>query len=64
MENSLARLLTQTMSLEVVSLHSSADYDVNTVQTLIEAMAHSIVKELRLPFYRCYGKHALSKRQA
>ena len=53
MENSLARLLTQTMSLEVVSLHSSADYDVNTVQTLIEAMAHSGIEAT-----------ILSKRQA
>ena len=53
MANSLARLLTLTKSLEVVRWWlSSADCDVNAVahvQTLVEAMAHSIVKELRLP---------------
>ena len=58
MENSLARLLTLTKSLEVVSWHSSADCDVNAVahvQTLVEAMAHSIVKKLRLPLQCKYA---------
>ena len=53
MTNSLARLLTVTKSLEKVSWsHADCSIVLAHAPTLISALEHSVVKELRLP-YQC-----------
>ena len=48
---SLAKLLTQSKTLETVTvtkIHSRYTYDCNVTRLLVEAMTHSSVKKLKL----------------